>query len=295
MIHFGETLRNKRLEKGLSVSDIANSTHMLVQQVEALEKEDFSKIAAPIYGRGFVKLYCEAIGIEDPKPFIDEFMDIFSGNKPPTIRMRETPSFSVPTDNSSFPSHKDPENEEEIIHHSKNNNDEEPILNQNDNQNAITTVEELPPIPKDLFEFSLESEATSNDSTVEHSSSINPIKDTDSSRPIQNTVSHRSQGPSRYAAPKPIEYSEEKTFVISPVVLRFSILILSAALLIWLIFSSISCLCDAGTTTTTHSKAETTAETTSLKSNTDKLDKDNSTDKTPQKRDPMKLAPLYID
>ena len=75
MIEFGETLRKTREQKGLTTSQVAQTTHLLVQQIEALEREDFSKIAAPIYGRGFVKLYCEALGL-DHKPFVEEFMAI---------------------------------------------------------------------------------------------------------------------------------------------------------------------------------------------------------------------------
>ncbi len=88
MIEFGQTLRAAREAKGLTTRQVADKTHMMVQMVENLEKEDFSKIVAPIYGRGFVKLYCEAVDI-DPKPLIAEFMDIYNGNRPPTIRMRE--------------------------------------------------------------------------------------------------------------------------------------------------------------------------------------------------------------
>lgn len=87
MIEFGKTLRTARETKGLSVSQIAESTHMLVHIIEGLENEDFSKIVAPIYGRGFVKLYCEAVGL-NPKPLIDEFMEIYSGNREPVIRER---------------------------------------------------------------------------------------------------------------------------------------------------------------------------------------------------------------
>ena len=75
MIEFGETLRQAREAKGLTTSQVAQTTHLLVQQIEALEREDFSRIAAPIYGRGFVKLYCEVVGLE-PKPLIDAFMEI---------------------------------------------------------------------------------------------------------------------------------------------------------------------------------------------------------------------------
>ena len=80
MIEFGKTLRTARESKGLTPGQIAEKTHMMVQMVEGLEKEDFSKIVAPIYGRGFVKLYCEAVGLE-PKPLVDAFMDIYSGNR----------------------------------------------------------------------------------------------------------------------------------------------------------------------------------------------------------------------
>ncbi len=79
MIEFGKTLRTARESKGLTPGQIAEKTHMMVQMVEGLEKEDFSKIVAPIYGRGFVKLYCEAVGLE-PKPLVDAFMEIYSGN-----------------------------------------------------------------------------------------------------------------------------------------------------------------------------------------------------------------------
>ena len=90
MIEFGSTLRAAREAKGLSTRQLADKTHLLAQQIEALEREDFSRIAAPIYGRGFVKLCCEALEIE-AKPLVDAFMDIYSGNRPPTIRMRENP------------------------------------------------------------------------------------------------------------------------------------------------------------------------------------------------------------
>ena len=88
MIEFGSTLRAAREAKGLSTRQLADKTHLLAQQIEALEREDFSRIAAPIYGRGFVKLCCEVLEIE-AKPLVNAFMDIYSGNRPPTIRMRE--------------------------------------------------------------------------------------------------------------------------------------------------------------------------------------------------------------
>ena len=76
----GSTLRTARESHGITTSELAARTHMLVQIVEGLENEDFRRIPAPIYGRGFIKLYCEAVGL-DPKPLQAEFMNLFNNTK----------------------------------------------------------------------------------------------------------------------------------------------------------------------------------------------------------------------
>jgi transcriptional regulator with XRE-family HTH domain/uncharacterized membrane protein YqjE len=83
----GEILKNAREQRGLSLSAIAESTHMKVQVLEDIEQEDFRRIAAPIYGRGFVKLYAEYLDL-DPTPLINEFMDIYSGKRTPVVGRR---------------------------------------------------------------------------------------------------------------------------------------------------------------------------------------------------------------
>jgi len=88
MIEFGKTLREAREAKGYSVSQLAEITHILPQIIENLEKEDFTRIVAPIYGRGFVKLYCETVGL-DAQPLVAEFMEIYNGNRQPAIRLKE--------------------------------------------------------------------------------------------------------------------------------------------------------------------------------------------------------------
>ena len=87
MIEFGKTLRAAREAKGLSVAQLAEMTHMTPARVEELETENFASIPAAIYGRGFVRLYCSAVGL-DPKPLADEFTEIFNGNRDPEIRER---------------------------------------------------------------------------------------------------------------------------------------------------------------------------------------------------------------
>ncbi len=95
MSSFGETLRNAREAKGLTCSQVAAQTHMLVQIVEEMEREDFHRIPAPIYGRGFVRLFADCVGL-DPVPLVREFMDIYEGRRAPTVSIREVPSEPVP-------------------------------------------------------------------------------------------------------------------------------------------------------------------------------------------------------
>ena len=96
MIEFGASLRAAREAKGLTVSQLVEITHIPPSTINELESENFERIAAPIYGRGFVKLYCEAVGLA-PKPFIDEFMAIYNGEHEPTIRERPMTVSSEPT------------------------------------------------------------------------------------------------------------------------------------------------------------------------------------------------------
>jgi transcriptional regulator with XRE-family HTH domain len=94
----GETLRDARTRKGWSTAQVADATRMMVQVVEELEREDFRRIAAPIYGRGFIKLYAEHVGV-DPEPLIQEFVEIYTGARAPQVARRAVvtaPEASVP-------------------------------------------------------------------------------------------------------------------------------------------------------------------------------------------------------
>ena len=95
MSSFGETLRTAREAKGLTCSQVAAQTHMLVQIVEEMEREDFHRIPAPIYGRGFVRLFADCVGL-DPVPLVREFMDIYEGRRTPAVSVREVPAAPVP-------------------------------------------------------------------------------------------------------------------------------------------------------------------------------------------------------
>lgn len=84
----GETLKNARVQRGLTPSDVAENTHLMVQVVEDLEREDFRRIAAPIYGRGFIKLYAELLEL-DAEPLIRDFMELYAGARAPAVRTKK--------------------------------------------------------------------------------------------------------------------------------------------------------------------------------------------------------------
>lgn len=73
MATVGETLRAVRLEKGLDTSTAAAATRLKVQIIEDLENNDFSAIAAPVYGKGFIKLYADYLGL-DSGPLIQDYL-----------------------------------------------------------------------------------------------------------------------------------------------------------------------------------------------------------------------------
>ena len=77
----GSTLKAAREARNLSAEDIADQTHIFIQVIEKIEADDFSRIPAPVYGRGFIKHYAECVGL-DPEPLIAEFMEAYTGRKP---------------------------------------------------------------------------------------------------------------------------------------------------------------------------------------------------------------------
>src|ERR1051326_195841 len=64
--HFGplgETLRQARLDKGVSLADAARETRIRRSYLEALEAEDLQALPPVVYTRGFLKTYAEYLGL----------------------------------------------------------------------------------------------------------------------------------------------------------------------------------------------------------------------------------------
>ncbi len=96
----GQELKEARMRMDLTASEVASATRMKVQIVEAIEDDDYSVFAAPIYGKGFIRLYAEYVGL-DARPMVEEFTDSFTaGASPqprPQMRAREKAPDPEPT------------------------------------------------------------------------------------------------------------------------------------------------------------------------------------------------------
>jgi len=68
----GQKLKTAREKSGLSPSDVAKAIRAKTEYVTAIERDEFQKLIAPIYARGFVKLYAQHLRL-DPLPFLRQF------------------------------------------------------------------------------------------------------------------------------------------------------------------------------------------------------------------------------
>jgi cytoskeleton protein RodZ len=73
---FGAKLRAARERRGVSLREIANATKIAVSVLEALERNDISRLPGGIFGRAFVRSYALEVGL-DPETTIQEFIAQF--------------------------------------------------------------------------------------------------------------------------------------------------------------------------------------------------------------------------
>ena len=89
---FGGRMRRLREERGVALRDIAEKTKLSVSALEALERNDISRLPGGIFSRGFVRAYAEQIGADPEKTvreFITRFPDATVTNGSPYARTEE--------------------------------------------------------------------------------------------------------------------------------------------------------------------------------------------------------------
>lgn len=70
----GQKFRAAREKKKLNISKAAALTRIKVQHLEMMENDDFSKMPAPTYAKGFIRIYASFLGL-DPVPLVEEYVD----------------------------------------------------------------------------------------------------------------------------------------------------------------------------------------------------------------------------
>ncbi|SRR6266545_688060 len=75
-IDFGRKLRDARERRGISLRQIANATKISMAALEALERNDISRLPGGIFSRAFVRSYAVEVGL-DPETTIQDFIGAF--------------------------------------------------------------------------------------------------------------------------------------------------------------------------------------------------------------------------
>ena len=73
---FGPRMKRERETRGVTLREIATRTKISVSALEALERNDISRLPGGIFGRAFVRAYAEEVGL-DPEQTIREFIEAF--------------------------------------------------------------------------------------------------------------------------------------------------------------------------------------------------------------------------
>src|SRR3989344_7816142 len=63
MVRLGEKLREARLQRKLSLEEVAVATKIKPQFLEAIERDAYSELPSSAYAQGFVKNYAEYLGL----------------------------------------------------------------------------------------------------------------------------------------------------------------------------------------------------------------------------------------
>jgi|BEDMetMinimDraft_2_1075160.scaffolds.fasta_scaffold01501_2 transcriptional regulator with XRE-family HTH domain len=71
----GEILKKAREDKNLSLEDVETATKIKREYLKALEQENFEKIPAPVYVRGYLRQYARYLGLNDDE-LVQKYNDV---------------------------------------------------------------------------------------------------------------------------------------------------------------------------------------------------------------------------
>ncbi|SFO42000.1 helix-turn-helix domain-containing protein [Nitrosospira briensis] len=88
----GQLLREARLERGLSIDDVARQLRLSVRQVTALETDDYDNVASGTFLRGFVRNYAKLLQM-DAAPLLQQLEEFLP---PPPTQIISNPIEGIP-------------------------------------------------------------------------------------------------------------------------------------------------------------------------------------------------------
>ncbi|MEN6409773.1 MAG: RodZ domain-containing protein [Anaerolineaceae bacterium] len=74
----GLKLLNARLEKGISLDEVAQQTHIRLNYLKALESDDVDSLPSRVQAKGFLRLYASYLGLNE-----QEMVDLWEGKSAP--------------------------------------------------------------------------------------------------------------------------------------------------------------------------------------------------------------------
>lgn len=93
----GQRLRATREQRKATLSQAAEATRVKSTQLEMIEADQFDKLGAPIYAKGFLRLYGEFLGL-DPEALVRAYLEVHGPQRPvishetaPKVVGRRTP------------------------------------------------------------------------------------------------------------------------------------------------------------------------------------------------------------
>ena len=94
MYTLGETLRQARLDKGVSLADAARETRIRRGYLEALEAEDPAALPPAVYTRGFLRTYADYLGL-NAQAMVDLYQPSVRRDAGPALRAA-VPRVAIP-------------------------------------------------------------------------------------------------------------------------------------------------------------------------------------------------------
>ena len=80
-VSFGQELKKEREIRGITLREIADSTKISKRFLEAIERNDFDTLPAPVFTRGFIREYARYLGL-NPDDMVNRYMHFVSSQKP---------------------------------------------------------------------------------------------------------------------------------------------------------------------------------------------------------------------